>query len=433
MQLYSIENRKLKLNLHPGQTLAWDSVARFVFVIAGTQSGKTSFGPWWMWREINQGGGGDYLAVTSTYDLFKLKMLPEMLTVFEAVLRIGRYWAGDGVIEIADPSTGKFWANRSQDKMWARIILRSAESKGGLESSSARAAWLDECGQDSFTLDTWQAVLRRLSLSRGRVLGTTTPYNSGWLKQTIVDKSGNNPQIAVVNFPSYYNPAFSKEEYDERKAEMESSRFAMFYDGLFARPVGMVYHDFIDAHRDQGGHLITRAEFEALAGNQPVYVGVDPGAVNTAMIWLYHDVASDIYYLFRETLEGNKSTAEHVQGAVAFAQEHSYRVIRWMVGQKAEVQQRLDWKRAGVRNVFEPDVHDVASGIDRVISLLKTYRLYVVDDCHGVRDEFVRYVREVDSAGNVLETIRNKEKFHLLDGLRYGVVGVTSTKGVLVG
>ncbi len=48
----------LKLNLHPGQWQAWCSEARYVVVLAGTQSGKTVFGPLWPWREIRCRGPG---------------------------------------------------------------------------------------------------------------------------------------------------------------------------------------------------------------------------------------------------------------------------------------------------------------------------------------------------------------------------------------
>src|SRR5262245_59920458 len=100
-ELFTIASGKLTLDLHPGQTEAWDSTARFVFIIAGSQSGKTSWGPWWLWREIMNRGSGDYLAVTATFDLFKLKMLPEMRNVFEHTLRIAHYWSGDKILEIA--------------------------------------------------------------------------------------------------------------------------------------------------------------------------------------------------------------------------------------------------------------------------------------------------------------------------------------------
>lgn len=33
------KEKKARLNLHPGQTRAWDSEHRFVFMFAGTQGG----------------------------------------------------------------------------------------------------------------------------------------------------------------------------------------------------------------------------------------------------------------------------------------------------------------------------------------------------------------------------------------------------------
>src|SRR5579859_1708742 len=146
MNLWKIEGDTLTLDLHPGQTAAWESRRRIVAMLAGTQGGKTSFAPWWLHREIQTRGAGDYLAVTDSFDLFKLKFLPSMRECFEQVLRCGRYWSGERLIEIADPTTGRFLAKRADDPMWARIILRSADSKSGVESTSAKAAVLDEAG-----------------------------------------------------------------------------------------------------------------------------------------------------------------------------------------------------------------------------------------------------------------------------------------------
>jgi len=131
---------------HLAQNMAWDSTRRTVAMIAGSQGGKTGFLPWWLKREIYDiRGGGDYLAVTASFDLFKLKMLPAMLLVFEQIFGIGRYWTGDKIIELRNPVTGEFMAKRSVDPMWGRIILRSADALYGLESSTSRAACLDEC------------------------------------------------------------------------------------------------------------------------------------------------------------------------------------------------------------------------------------------------------------------------------------------------
>lgn len=221
----------LELDFHPGQWSAWDSRRRFVGVLAGTQGGKTSWGPWWLHREIYDPavgrGAGDYLAVTATFDLFKLKMLPALRQVFEDVTRCGRYWPSARVMELADPE-GRYWARRADDPMWGRIILRSADSPGGLESASARGAWLDEAGQDRFTLDAWRAVTRRLALSLGRCLITTTLYNFGWLKTEFYDRwKGGDPEYDVVHFDSTVNPSFPASEWGRARETMPSWLFDM--------------------------------------------------------------------------------------------------------------------------------------------------------------------------------------------------------------
>ena len=71
MQLLAVDNGKLTINLHAGQSKAWDSVRRFIFIIAGTQSGKTSFEPLWLDREIQRKlEGRMYVYIMSEPGLF---------------------------------------------------------------------------------------------------------------------------------------------------------------------------------------------------------------------------------------------------------------------------------------------------------------------------------------------------------------------------
>ena len=51
----------LRYRFHPGQWQAWNAERRHVVVLAGSQGGKTSFGPAWLHREIQTAGPGDYL------------------------------------------------------------------------------------------------------------------------------------------------------------------------------------------------------------------------------------------------------------------------------------------------------------------------------------------------------------------------------------
>jgi hypothetical protein len=406
--LVTITDGKARIELHAGQKEAWLSDSRFVFVIAGTQSGKTSFGPWWLWREIKRCGPGDYLAVTATYDLFKLKMLPELKRVFTEYLGGWDYRAGDRVL-----------MNDAGD---TRIILRSANAPEGLEAATAKAAWMDECGQDQFRLESWEAIQRRLSLHQGRGLGTTTPYNLGWLKSEIYDKWRNgDPDLHVIRFASTMNPNFSMAEYERAKRNLPLWKFMMFYRGEFTRPAGMIYSDFNDK--------INTVDPFAIPKEWPRYVGIDFGAVNTATVWLAEDTERACYYVYRDTLEGELTTKEHASRVLNHGKAE--RVLQYAGGARSEKQQRWDWRSAGVP-IPEPRIHDVESGIDRVIALIKQGRLLVFRDCKGILDEIGTYSRELDERGQPTEKIKNKETFHRLDALRYIVQSVTDRAKALL-
>ena len=259
-----------------------------------------------------------------------------------------------------------------------------------------------------------EAVLRRLSISQGRILGTTTPYNLGWLKQQVYDvwrKGDKNYQ--VVQFASTMNPRFPRAEYDRAKATLPAWKFEMFYNGNFTRPAGMIYGDFTAAHK---------VEPFDLPPEWPRWVGIDPGPNHTAVLWAAEDTAKKCLYIYREYLEGDRTTPEHVK-AVKDATGKE-RVIAWALGQKGEKQYRLDWDEAGI-DAEAPPIHEVEPGIDRVISLLKTYRLYAFDTCTGTLDQLGIYARKLDGAGQVTDVIKDKDSFHFLDALRYLVLRYT--------
>lgn len=417
-----LEDGSVRVYPHPGQQRALDSPARFIFIIAGTQSGKTSFGPIWLWQEIRRNhspsGGNDYLAVTSSYDLFKLKMLPSLREWFEYTLHIGRWWPGAGVIELANPYTGQFIAKRADDPMWGRIILRSASSTSGLESSTARAAWLDECGQDEFTIDSLDAIVRRLALHQGRILGTTTPYNMGFLKTEIYDRwKGGDPSYDVIQFPSTLNPSFPREEFEHRQASMPSWKFRMFYCGEFAKPEGMVYDCF-----DESIHVV---DPYPLPSSMSVCVGIDFGSSNAAAVWVAYDPLEDIYVCYRDHMCGKMATLQMVEEIKALSAGEP--VTSFTGGARSEEGHRMDWASLGL-TVTKPSISDVAVGIARVYSLLALRKLCFFRSCKGLLDEIgmYRYRATSSSSSSRGETIDNRRRFHRLDALRYAVTAVTS-------
>lgn len=415
---------------HRAQELGWESPRRIVAMLAGSQSGKTSWGPWWLAREIDTSGAGDYLAVTASFDLFKLKMLPAMREVFENVLGIARYWAGDRILELRDPQTGEFRAKRANDSMWGRIILRSAESPSGLESATAKAGWADEAGQDGFELDAWRAIRRRLALHRGRILITTTLYNLGWLKQQVIDPAmdggsttletlGNGAEIELVDnakadigliqFDSITNPMFPLDEYDHARDTMPDDEFQMFYRGRVAKLRTLIYDVF-----DRRLHTCPRFE---IPKEWKRFLGLDFGGVNTAGLFFAEEPGTGKWYGYREYLAGGKTAAGHAESLKAGEPMLPITVG----GSKSEGQWRDEF-RAGGLPVREPDVSEVDVGISRVYGALKSGELIFFDDLQGTLDQIGRYKRKRDKAGEVTQEIEQKNSYHYLDSVRY-IVG----------
>lgn len=401
--LYQLKNGKLSYYLHRGQERAWDSTARFTWIIAGTQSGKTSFLPLWLSREINTRGQGDYLAATATYDLFKLKFLPEMRQFFCSMLG----WQ-------EDKSDRVFWRRDAPASPMTRIILRSASSEGGLESATVKGAVLDECGQDEFRITAWEAVQRRLAIHRGRALGGTTPYNLGWLKTEVFDRwEAGDTDHRIIQFRSIDNPIFPREEYDRAKRTMAAWKFEMFYNGEFSRPAGLIYGDYSTAQNEV-------EDFE-IPDTWPRFVGVDFGGVHMATIWGAHDPQTELLYLYRETLEGGLTIAEHAKKWNAVTDRKL--VVQWTGGAPSEDQWRRDFDSHGIP-LRKPGVGDVETGIDRVIAYIKPRKLRVFKSLKMIRDELGIYSRPVDENGQPTEGIKNKNDFHLLDALRYLIIGI---------
>jgi len=433
---------------HMGQKWAWESQRRIIAMFAGRQSGKTSWGPHWLQREIygstdEQGnatwegrGGGDYLAVTANYDLFKLNMHPSLIRVFCSLYESGQYRGGDRLIELREDWLDTF-TKKPIDPMWGRIILRSAEAEGGLESSTAKAAWLDEAGQDNFGIQAFQAIKGRLSIYEGRILITTTLYNLGWVKSEIIDKAedggviteyiapngavctmidNEKEDICVIQFDSFLNPSFSKREYLSHQQELPADEFAMKYRGRVAKLRALIYDVFDSKVHKVPGRMVP--------STWPVFVGVDPLGEYVAAVFVAWEPETNKLHVFQEYKEPfGKTTAGHAADLLELAR--GYKIAAWIGGGPTERQSRADWAGAGVP-LQEPPVSDVWVGIQRVYSLLKTNHMVIHDDCPQLLDELGKYQRVRDrSTGEIENKIKDKDKFHLGDSLRYACAWVT--------
>lgn len=395
------EDGTLRLNFHHGQTQAWECEKKWIFLVSGTQGGKTSWAPHWLEREIRDKGPGDYLAITATFPLLRLKMKPEFLYVFDTLHKLGVWHEADKIFTSHERYHGA--------EAW-RVVFGSATNPESIESATAKAAWLDELGQEQFRRASWDAILRRLSLSEGRILGTTTPYGWGWFKSEVYDpwRAGRSPDVEIIQVDSIANPAFPIGEWNRAKRTLPNWKFNLFYRGLFDRPAGQIYDAF-----DEDVCKIPRFD---LPKAWPRYVGHDFGPNNTAAVWYAQDPTTGWLYMYRSYKEGGLSAFDHAKKFKELSEGEN--VIRRVGGANHEQGWRESFLAAGWP-ILNPREHEVEVGINRVYAWHKSNRLYVFEDQYEYIDEKQSYSRQLDDQYQPTDKIQNKSSFHLMDAERY--------------
>jgi len=417
-EMVTVQGGHATVDLHDGQMRALQSRARIVLVLAGTQSGKTVSGPWWLFNEIRERGPGDYMVVTPTYTLLERKALPEFRRVFVSLLRLGEYIQSP-VRKFTVNAAGAdrlFGHDRAylaeSRKVSTQVFFGHASEPDSLESATAKGLWLDEAGQKAFKLDSWEALQRRASIHQARFFITTTPYDLGWLKQKVYDRwKAGDPTIEVINFRSVDNPAFPPAEYQRARDNLPAWKLHMFYDGLFERPAGLIYDSF-----DPVAHVVPRF---ALPAAWPRYMGLDFGGVNTAALFYAEEQGGDgkptgRLYLYREYKAGGRTAKEHTAALLS----GEPMVPACVGGSKSEGQWRAEFRAAGLP-VRPPDIRAVELGIERVYGAHKRGEILVFDDLAGYLDQKQGYSRVVDEAGQPTEVIEDKETYHYMDAERY--------------
>ena len=402
----------LKVNFHPGQTRAWLSKKRYVAVLAGSQGGKTSFGPHWFDREIRNCGPGDYLIGTSTFPLLDRKLLPEFLYVFGDLFHYGTYNDNKKVFTFHTKKTVKKKTDYilfPDAEMDTKVFIGSAQNPESMESATVKAIWLDEPGQKQFKRETWEAVQRRGLINKARILFTTTLYGLGWLKTDIYDEGiKGDPDIDIIQFDSIENPAFPLEEYQRMQRIMPDWKFQMFHRGRYSQPAGLIYDGF-----DSVNDVVEPFEIPA---HWPRYVGHDFGPVNTVALWKAYDTGTGTFYTYREYGLGRLSTFDHVTNWIELSKGE--RIASRYGGSSTEDGWRGDFTQAGWK-IEKPMDSGVESGITRVYSYDKLHKNKVFRTCKNYLAEKTTYSRELDGNYNVTDKIEDKEIYHYMDAERY--------------
>jgi hypothetical protein len=410
---------------HIGQIQAKDATERIILFLAGAQSGKTAAGARWLVREIvktaTDNEANDYLLCGPTIELLKKKAIPELdrlLKPYAVFNQTDRVW------KFTEEGARKLVGFPCEIK----VFVGYATKPDSLESATYKGCWADEAGQSDFKHESYEAVMRRLSIHQGRLFITTTPYNFGWLKRVIYDKR-HDPDKCLINFESRQNPSFSEEEWERAKAEYgeNSWKFDLFYRGLFTKPAGMVY-DCYDAENEVDA-------FKIPAG-WPLWLGVDFGTINTAAVLLAQELSqgqwgdrwgdpTGVFYVVATYHAGETRTArDHVKEIKKLAEaiyEGPPPMPKAYGGSHQESGWRESWALAGIP-VGEPPMIGVISQVQSVWTAFKNRKLKVFRELGKFIQEVEDFAYEVDDVtGLVTDKFDGEAAFHRLAGLRYVV------------
>lgn len=376
------------------------SQADIVGMQAGSQSGKTVLGPLWIKNEMELRGPGDYLVVAPTFPLMEPRLLPEMKELFVSLTGWGIYRTGFHRFESDEQIDGR---------PAYRILLGSGVNPDSLESSTVKAAWIDELAQTQFPRASWEAIQRRVAINNGRILFTTTLYDvSSWYKSEIYDRwKDGDAHFDIIQADSISNPAFPIERYEQARQSLPWWKFRMFYQGVYEKPTGLIYDCF-----NEEAQIIPRI---AIHDDWPRYVGHDFGPQNTAAIWLANDPGTGHFYLYRSYWRGNLTVGQHAEEFKRLSEGETIRTRAGGSHQEEEI--RYAYTAAGWP-IQEPTIKNVEAGIDRAYSFVKD-KLFVFSDQHDFLNELLTYSRALDDNYEPLDKIQNKSRFHMMDSLRY--------------
>ena len=276
---------------------------------------------------------------------------------------------------------------------------------------------------EEISLYDWETLTTRTTGRAGhmpyaQVIGDCNPsHPTHWIRQRAQQGHLTLLESSHRDNPDLYDQQTGNltAEGQRRLARLRSlsgSRLLRWYHGLWAAPEGAIYSVF-----DEDRHKVKAFPIPPL---WPRFVGIDPIGAYIAAVWVALDPVNNILNVYREYLQPfGIPTGKHVENILQLSRGET--IFYWVVGAKAERQAREDWRSHGIPGQ-EPAVVDVWAGIDRINSLLGEFSLVIHDSCPNLLGEVGDY-RRVLKQGEPTEAIENKEIYHLLDSLRYSIVG----------
>lgn len=388
-----------EIRLLPGQAaLLIDFVNSVLAAIVGTGGGKTALGYWWLHSRMETFPGNTWVIAEPTYNMLSKIILtssdPGRPSLEQYLTDIGHHprWISKQNLILGTD--------------FGQIYLGSADNPDSMQGAAVKGFWLDEAGLMKQL--AYHTATQRVAMMRGQILLTTTPYNLGWLKTDVADKTGTEG-IHVERWRSIDRPGFPMETYELEKKRLPPWRFAMIFDALFERPAGLIYSAF-----NEKVCLINRMPIQP---QWPVFSGHDFGTANPAALFYAQNTGTGDFLLFSEYLPGaGRAAPQHVTEFKKITQ--GFTVLKRVGGSHQEEEIRQLYSAHGW-SITEPKILNTEAQIDRVIGMHQLNKIYVFNDLRNYLDEKRTFSRKLDEKGQPTELIEDEASFHLMAAERY--------------
>jgi PBSX family phage terminase large subunit len=390
-----------RIKLHYYQSRILNATQRFIAAIAGTGGGKTFLGPIWLLKEIEKDDQATYMVVAPNYKMLTGRCMEAIFEYFDKSQVPFEY--RDNAKEILFPTGGK-------------VLLRSADAPDSLEGNHCKAIWLDEAGQMAWKV--WLNVQARVGAANGRILITTTPYAQNWLYRDFYKhwKSGLKDYF-VVQFPTWANESYPKDEIERMKATLDSDTFDMRYRGLFRKREGIIYKDFIE-ERDCVPEFTVPSDWLRLGG-------IDWG-YNDPFVFLdiAVDTRNEMIYIVNEYYKRGQTSEIHAYNISQMIDPDVNYITYYDPSGAQNVQDlRRELHRIGVKNVYlNPGENELMGGVEYLMSLFRKGKIKVIaKNCPNFIEEISMYSWEGGKDGGNYRDKPRDEDNHTMDGMRYPI------------
>lgn len=382
------------INLHKYQNEAKkDKVSRYIFMIAGSGGGKSSFAPIWLYERMAGRPGSIAMFVEPTFKMLNNIAIPLVIAFFRGT-----------------PAEGQFIAKTmTYHSKMGDILFISADKPDLMEGLHVDFIVADEIGQ--YRRRAWVVLSNRITLKDGQLLGITTPYNLGWLyrepyQEWKKNRIPHHGGYHFIQFPSTANPAINKGDIEMKRKEMSASEFAMRYEGEFSQARGLVYQ-----LPDGSVRMVPEPTIEE------VFVSVDFG-FGDPTVFLYSYIKDNRIYFFKEYVANATLYEEHVNANLSLFMKYNIRNVFYDPSNpQGAFEMRKCFEEAGLITKWHPARSDILDGIRKVKKILMTGNMFFDSGMSTTLDEFENYVFD-EKNGEPKD-----ESNHTLDCVRYFVQG----------